>query len=830
MTGAGKSTLASFLTGNGNLTAVLTDIGMIIVDEDGTIGNSTISQTFVPNLFLDETCSAFYDCAGFSDNRNETLEIVTSFFNKRVADHSEKAKLIVVASHSYFVGTDRTALVALIKAVAQFVQSEQIISSGLSLIATNAWSPGNDTTLLGYMNVHLQRILENNATHFGEEPPPVRNRAIAILIALTETSNGTSKKLGLFRTPDSEGLLDDMEEFQIAKIALKNLVSHRTEYTKRPENAFAYTLSDGAKLLLLEFAPLVYQNVIAAVSKITNDISQNIFSFLNNLKTIKQKTDEVENTKIKSVDLLNVIGGLLENPSEKLRDFLVETNASIAQHFPQYISAAFDEELKKQLAYVYLTDELKTDWSAENTWLDPFKELSANIEAELRWYKFMSQLFNELTEVKIQIDNQWDLKGWWNDNKDVTLSKLQAFWANFYGTNAVMAREIEEYYAYAETRPQRIAMLNQVLGSTLENLPSCARGADTCICEGKYLPISATSDCFKGFSPQEIVVLGHHSIIFDVDAEMIEPKEYNMFLMSPNWILKDSSRIVNLNGAPGPSPQPPKVAGHGTTPGIPGKSGKNAGNLFGITNLEPAGLSITAIGGKGGAGQQGQDGLEPAKQSYKTFRTQSGEPTLIVESECAAWSGEIKVYVLPHKCEGYLNPPFRCPADDNGAFVELYGNTGSPGGVGGNGGCGGTGGRGGIVKVIRFEEQERNFNGSAGPEGNGGSGGIGSQGGLQGDTSQMYIDDRTNGKRECKIVSSISRFTSTERGTRGANGGDGINCSNKPVPGPNNFNPADFFRYIPQFISSAQNLIGNPFFHELIATFLENISENDFLP
>lgn len=86
-TGAGKSTLVRFVAGNlTDMRAVpVANVFVIGHSREGIIGNSTTrSQTIYPELVVSETNVAFYDCPGFADTRNISIEITAAFFTKKV--------------------------------------------------------------------------------------------------------------------------------------------------------------------------------------------------------------------------------------------------------------------------------------------------------------------------------------------------------------------------------------------------------------------------------------------------------------------------------------------------------------------------------------------------------------------------------------------------------------------------------------------------------------------------------------------------------------------------------------------------------------------------
>ena len=81
------------------------------LDEDDKIGGSTFeSKTVWPELKIDfnDYSTVFYDCPGFDETRGSAHDISQAYFIKRIADHAEKVKIILIVSHfSVIIGESR---------------------------------------------------------------------------------------------------------------------------------------------------------------------------------------------------------------------------------------------------------------------------------------------------------------------------------------------------------------------------------------------------------------------------------------------------------------------------------------------------------------------------------------------------------------------------------------------------------------------------------------------------------------------------------------------------------------------------------------------------
>lgn len=111
-TGSGKSTLAHYVAGDySKLFSVEPSDGeMYYTVYDGLDPNidaassTTVSRTLVPEMLIDESKFVWYDCPGFGDTRNTTVEIATTFLIKSVIENALNVKIVLVVNHGSLQG------------------------------------------------------------------------------------------------------------------------------------------------------------------------------------------------------------------------------------------------------------------------------------------------------------------------------------------------------------------------------------------------------------------------------------------------------------------------------------------------------------------------------------------------------------------------------------------------------------------------------------------------------------------------------------------------------------------------------------------------------
>lgn len=244
-TGAGKSTLALFLTevelvsirGNGG-TYLIKDMNEKISSE------STIkSKTVFPELMVDnKTNTALYDCPGFSDTRSTSYDIAATYFIKKIADHLESVKIIFVVSHT-----------SLIKA--------------------------NDRHDFMRLAKHVTNLVKN-------------------IILLTKDGENYTR-IAIFRRPNKLGPLRNIPLLHKGKGHIENILHKKLNFTEKDHEDFAYTISEKSKNDVNSLVEKINENVTSSVSSIVAKLN----NYYNNIvEQIRNKIESFDNTGAISVN------------------------------------------------------------------------------------------------------------------------------------------------------------------------------------------------------------------------------------------------------------------------------------------------------------------------------------------------------------------------------------------------------------------------------------------------------------------------------------------------------------------------------------------------
>jgi len=102
-TGEGKSTLINYIAQNNLYAEKKGYPPKYIINTDNQlgdikIGNTSISETTVPNRWIDKDGVSYWDCPGFGDTKGVVQDVANGFYIKKLFDNIENVKVVVVVS------------------------------------------------------------------------------------------------------------------------------------------------------------------------------------------------------------------------------------------------------------------------------------------------------------------------------------------------------------------------------------------------------------------------------------------------------------------------------------------------------------------------------------------------------------------------------------------------------------------------------------------------------------------------------------------------------------------------------------------------------------
>lgn len=143
-TGCGKSTLVHYAAGDFSKIESLEPIGHqteykiqdgLDPDSETEVISTTVSRTLVPEMVIDEDHNIWYDCPGFGDTRNSTIEIATTFLIKSVIESAANMKIVLVVNYdSVTESHDRQDFDRLLSHATQLLKNIKLFQSSISLV------------------------------------------------------------------------------------------------------------------------------------------------------------------------------------------------------------------------------------------------------------------------------------------------------------------------------------------------------------------------------------------------------------------------------------------------------------------------------------------------------------------------------------------------------------------------------------------------------------------------------------------------------------------------------------------------------------------------
>lgn len=221
-TGSGKSTLVHYVTGdfskiiskepeNQNAIDFEIEDGL---DMSGHITSTTESRTFQPERNIDEDQNIWYDCPGFQNTWNESMEIAATFLIRNVIESASRVKLVLVVDYDSITnGHSTTNFDELLSRTTQLLRDVTKFKNSISLVVTKV-PPGK---IIGR---HIIEIFENNVRNSSAQfiyehrtvllEKGMNDKKIQLIDALLERSYDDYPRISVFWRPDNTGSLSKM--------------------------------------------------------------------------------------------------------------------------------------------------------------------------------------------------------------------------------------------------------------------------------------------------------------------------------------------------------------------------------------------------------------------------------------------------------------------------------------------------------------------------------------------------------------------------------------------------------------------------------------------
>lgn len=617
-TGSGKTTFSHFIAGdNDKLISVKADddpysAEFLIEDTQDKISTgdrTTISKTIVPELIVDNENIVWYDCPGFSDMRNTTVEIATTFFVKNVIDHAERIKIVFAVNYaSVENGLERADFDKMVRHGVQLISNIDRYKLSIALVATKANAyPGRSNIPLPHWVVanrtgsFIEKYRNGLITDIRDEETPKLLEFLNIL--LHKDSNRNYTNIGVFFRPDEPGALSKIPLIQSSKEEIRNVIKNSLSYSEVVMEDFGYTLSSKAQNEIGDLARLISQNITTSVE----NIGEQIISFY------KQKETAVDNLEARKkiftraenaiADLKNSVKHL---SAKSLLDKLIDYTAAEEIFIPKNDI----ENIFNQQKYLDFLDRVsaKVLPVTANDWVIALQKCFDYTRIEQNWYIVLVELYDILSRYDIQKDLELydvaEISNWGNGG-------TKGIYINNYNFHDFLKlhRNFYDLLKDMEVDDARKDALNSLLNVTLRHDIDYRCEGDTLSVRREYLKASEIDLEKCPSKTKHLRLFAVHT--FFADANLNFRGEGKSLAVIANKLDVPTKAVFSLQGNDStyvPQKQPPpdkrNLAGKAGEPGQPGTNAANFVVLFNeVTNGDW--LVVNAYGGSGSVGQDG---------------------------------------------------------------------------------------------------------------------------------------------------------------------------------------------------------------------------------
>ena len=406
LTGAGKSTVTAWFAGDDSKLWAKKGTGgkYTIEDEDGLIGNSTFeSKTIWPEIKIDiNDQEVFYDCPGFDETRGTAHDISQAYFIKKIADHAEKVKIILIVSFSSVTeGETRTGFLDILKHITALIPDIGKFKDSIPMIVTKVdivYLPIEGGVALvtdeeviediGNFVLETKKFLE--ISQFSSESETLNISAIdmkaneqkiKLVDALLTKDQNKYSRIGLMRRPSGEGRLSEDEFLVKCKKQVKVIIKDTLKYTPKKNDDFGYSISAVSKNDVGELVEEININVWTNASEMIKEVKDNLKKSLDKPLDFNSDSQIVE----RIVNLEELIANLdiVKEVEEILKHGQVEVTSN--EHFTDMMKN--------------VTDEMKIKLT---------KDFLFNLENQEKYFKFLQTvsekpLNNRYAELTAQL-------------------------------------------------------------------------------------------------------------------------------------------------------------------------------------------------------------------------------------------------------------------------------------------------------------------------------------------------------------------------------------------------------------------------------------------
>lgn len=604
-TGAGKSTLTKLLTHeDADMESLYVDNQYLIKGD--RIGSTIASVTRVPQLITDNaTGTHYYDCPGFEDTRGSCVELSTTYYMKDLTRHARRVKVLLLAPH-YAVtkGKDRIDFIKMLLHAVRILRAEGKFDASVALVVTKVDAyvkrrgqfvvVADDMVKQAVASFLHDEVLSFLAGKINTAvlPGDVEDyrRAVALVESfLYQDDTLNYIRIGIFRAPDEEGLLSNIQIMEDSRKQLLELVHKKLSYSEVKPNDFGFSVSERTKL----FAHIRSRDLEVAID--------------GKLSVLGRTCSEAGS--LQSYDPTDIPATLerFTNFSKEIDTFAASLKSSgSVQDFCEHLGrrgASFSPEQRLltegvtgdcgylDVLQVVSDKPLLDPRAAVKRWTEPLDKAAADLAARADWHRFLVSAYERLTRHEQQAHRT---------NMPAAVDNL--------ATLETEARRLGLFLSRSSTDFANLTDLDALLARVRRAPESECLPSGILVVRGDTVLLSevaeALKQCHGHIRAIEVYAL---NTVF-VDASLRLPGG-SLVIIAPRWEAVGYP-VINLDGQDGETLVVYRRANAGQRgedgqPGLPGKPG---GHFIGFGKDFTGTLHVSVSGGDGGPGQRGGDG------------------------------------------------------------------------------------------------------------------------------------------------------------------------------------------------------------------------------
>lgn len=696
----GKKSLITLLTDSSSLVSKQKEKHFFLEDKDPIL----TPTAYAPEAVMDKNIQprrTYYKFPGFGNEQGLKYDLLLTYFTRQLADQAQRVSfLFLIDYNSMQSGSSTDDFDTLAKYATSIIQDFDKYNDAFALIVTKVDSPTGKlhkhSEKDDEMKLEIADFLKNRKTKLQNSESSVENENIIQFIdSLLEKKQHKYHKIGLFREPDEEGPVEDIELMQDVKHNLLKIIDRVIDGTDISlAEDFGYTIT----ATFMDKVHDLKSNLSIKYDILQDDLIQFYEGKENELADIFDAKRLIQNGYA-NFSQINEDDSTAREVLDEVIYMIHDLGIGVSGENLNSIKRDFEQlKIIDQVFAVYDLDSLKKHKRMKIPKLSLEKVEDYLIHSSM-WYKFLIELYKSLSSYDFQNDNIEDvdvrrsagrlLSGnkWDKENLEEFLEGID--------DGKVLMKKLSKIDGYKLNRVQWEA-LQDVLEQMMDNNVNedCYETKLTVM--GRFVKISdvVKMECWKDST--DVVVFASDTLFIDKDMNK-SGKPTRITFIAPKWIVI-GKRTINLNGKNAEDYD--DDADDGTQDGNhrdgddgePGLNGGPAGHFAGIGGefIDTENLKMKVNGGNGGNGQDGGNGADG-----------------IDADELAV--GDYDMFPdVKWKDKGYevtgMNRPPNDPDPFSKWFRVITRSKNGPGN-GGDGGRVGNGGNAGFVKILPFTEK-----------------------------------------------------------------------------------------------------------------------------